>query len=328
MTAHARILGTGSRLPQRAVSNEELEHLVDTSNEWILQRTGIRSRHILGEGEHVSELGIAAAKDALASAGRGVEEIDLLIVATNFPEMILPGTSPFIAAGVGLGDSPFFDIKAGCSGFVYGMAVADGLLRAGVCKCLLLVGIEALSRMTDWTDRKTCVLFGDGAGAVVMERGENQQGGVLGTSIHGDHSKAMLLHLPAGGTQSPASHETVERRQHFIKMEGAGVYRSAVSMMARASLEALDSAGMTLDQVDWLIPHQANLRIIESLVRRIGIHPERVIVNLDRVANTSTASIPIALDEAVRDGRIKSGDRVLMTAFGAGACFGAVIAQM
>lgn len=328
MTAHARILGTGSRLPQRVVSNAELEQLVDTSDEWIVQRTGIRSRHILGEGEQVSELGVAAAKDALVAAGRDAEEIDLLIVATNFPEMILPGTSPFIAAGVGLGDTPFFDMKAGCSGFVYGMAVASGLLSAGVCKCLLLVGIEALSRMTDWTDRKTCVLFGDGAGAVVMGRGENEQGGILGTSIHADYSKAMLLHLPSGGTRSPASHETVDQRQHFIKMEGAGVYRSAVSMMARASLEALDSAGMTLDEVDWLIPHQANSRIIESLVRRIGIHPDRVIINLDRVANTSTASIPIALDEAVRDGRIKPGDRVLLTAFGAGACFGAVIAQM
>ncbi len=327
MNARARVLGTGSRLPQNAVSNADLAQRVETSDEWIVQRTGIRSRHILGDGEDVADLGVAAAKDALLAAERSADDIDLLVAATNFPEMILPGTSPFIAAGIGLEDSPFFDIKAGCSGFIYGMAVADGLLRSGVCNCLLLVGIEALSRMTDWTDRKTCVLFGDGAGAVVMERGEEGQGGILGTSLHGDHTKAMLLHLPAGGTRTPASHESVDRRQHFIKMEGAGVYRSAVSMMARASLEALDHAGMTLDEVDWLIPHQANLRIIESLVRRIGIGEERVIVNLDRVANTSTASVPIALDEAVRDGRIKPGDRVLMTAFGAGACYGAVVVQ-
>lgn len=328
MTVYARILGTGSRLPSRAVSNADLERMVDTSDEWIVQRTGIRSRFILGEDEQVAGLGVAAAEEALRAAGRSAEDIDLLIVATNFPEMILPGTSPFIAAGIGLRDSPFFDIKAGCSGFVYGMAVADGLLRSGVSRCLLLVGIEALSRMTDWTDRKTCVLFGDGAGAVVMERADGGQGGILGASIHGDHDKAMLLHMPAGGTRTPASHETVDQKQHVIKMEGAGVYRSAVSMMARASLEALDVAGLTLDEVDWLIPHQANLRIIESLVRRTGINEERVIVNLDRVANTSTASIPIALDEAVRDGRIGNGDRVLLTAFGAGACFGAVVAQM
>jgi 3-oxoacyl-[acyl-carrier-protein] synthase-3 len=207
------------------------------------------------------------------------------------------------------------------------MAVADGLIRSGLYRRVLLVGSEALSRVTDWSDRKTCVLFGDGAGAVLLEAGGDDEG-VLGSAIFGDNSKALLLHMPAGGTRIPADSSTLEQGGHFLKMEGAGVYRSAVSMMERATRKALEEASLTLDDVDWLIPHQANIRIIESLAVRLEVSEERIITNLDRVANTSTASIPIAFDEARKDGRINSGDVVVMTAFGAGVTYGAVVVRI
>ncbi len=323
----ARISGTGSNLPIRCLTNRDLEKIVDTSDEWIVRRTGIHTRHHLSPDESPADMGIAAAKQALATAGIVPQQVDLLIVATNFPDMICPGSAPFIASGLGLDQTPFFDLKAGCSGFVYGMAVADGLIRSGLYERILLVGSEALSRVTDWSDRKTCVLFGDGAGAVLLEAGERDEG-VLGSALFGDNSKALLLHLPAGGTDMPASEQTVRNREHYLKMEGAGVFRSAVPMMERATRAALSAASLGLDDVDWVIPHQANIRIIESLVKRLKVDESRVIVNLDRVANTSTASIPIALDEAYREGKLGAGDIVVMTAFGAGATYGAVVVKL
>ncbi len=274
-----------------------------------------------------ARMGIAAAEAAIAASGTPADAVDLLMVATNFPDMISPGSAPFVAAGLGLGQRPFFDLKAGCSGFVYALTVAAGLIDAEVYGHILVIGAEALSRVTDWGDRKTCVLFGDGAGAVLLGPGTHSEG-VLGSSLHADGNKAMLLHLPAGGTRTPASHATVDAGAHFLKMEGSGVYRSAVPMMETATREALAAAGLTLADVDWLIPHQANIRIIESLMRRLEVTSDRVIINLDRVANTSTASIPIALDEAVRDGRIVPGNIVVLTAFGAGATYGAVVVQI
>jgi 3-oxoacyl-[acyl-carrier-protein] synthase-3 len=323
----AKILASGSSLPKRCVRNADLASIVDTSDEWIVKRTGIKTRFLLEEGEEPSGLAVEACRRALAEAEVSPAGVDLLIVATNFPDMICPGSAPFVAAGLGLGGSPFFDLTAGCTGFVYGLVVADALLRSGPYKTVLLVGLEALSRVTDWTDRRTCVLFGDGAGAVLLENGKAGEG-VLGSALHGDHDKLFLLHLPAGGTRAPASRETVEGREHYLKMEGAGVFRSAVPMMERSTLEALETAQIELDEVDWVIPHQANLRIIDSLAHRLGIEPERVVVNLDRVANTSTASIPIALDEALRSGRIGRGDVVVLTAFGAGATYGAVVLRI
>lgn len=269
-------------------------------------------------------MGIEAGKNALSQAMVSPEQVDLLIVASNFPDMICPGSAPFIAAGLGLDHAPFFDLKAGCSGFVYGLAIADGLISSGLFHHLLLVGTEALSRVTDWSDRKTCVLFGDGAGAVLLEPAPPGEG-VLSSALYGDHDKALLLHLPAGGTRRPASHKTVEAKEHYLKMEGAGVYRSAVPMMEQATREVLASASLRLVDVDWLIPHQANIRIIDSLIQHLDFSREQVIINLDRVANTSTASIPIALDEALRSGRIARGDLVVLTAFGAGATYGAVV---
>lgn len=323
----ARISGTGSHLPAKNVTNEQLATWVDTSDEWIVQRTGIRSRHLLEESDIPADMGIEAGRQALEAARVLPEQVDLLLVATNFPDMICPGSAPFIADGLGLGSAPFFDLKAGCSGFVYGIAVASGLIESGLFPRVLVVGIEALSRVTDWTDRRTCVLFGDGAGAALLEPGTDTSG-ILGTSLYGDAAKSMFLHMPAGGTRTPASPETLAEHGHFLKMEGAGVFRSAVAMMEKATLAALADAGLTLEDVDWIIPHQANQRIIDALVRKLDVPEDRVIVNLDRVANTSTASIPIALDEEVRSGKIQPGDIVVMTAFGAGVTYGAVVVKI
>jgi len=322
-----RITGVGSYVPRHRMTNADLEKIVETSDEWIVRRTGIHTRYHLTADEDPAVMGIEAGKAALERAGASAESVDLLMVATNFSDMICPGSAPFIAEGLGFDQTPFFDLKAGCSGFVYGLAVGDGLVRSGLYEHVLLVGTEALSRVTDWSDRKTCVLFGDGAGAALLEAGGDGEG-ILGSALFGDNSKAMLLHLPAGGTRTPASHETVDEHGHFLKMEGGGVYRSAVAMMRRATRAALRTAKLRLEDVDWLIPHQANIRIIDSLVKHLNFDRERVIVNLDRVANTSTASIPIALDEALRDGRINPGDLVALTAFGAGATYGAVVLRV
>jgi 3-oxoacyl-[acyl-carrier-protein] synthase III len=322
-----RIIGVGSYVPRHQMTNADMEKIVDTSDEWIVRRTGIHTRFHLMQDEDPAQMGIEAGRAALAKADASAESVDLLILATNFSDMICPGSAPFVAAGLGLDQTPFFDLKAGCSGFVYGLTIADGMVKSGLYRRVLLVGSEALSRVTDWTDRKTCVLFGDGAGAALLEAGTDDDG-ILGSALYGDNSKAMLLHMPAGGTKNPASHETVNDHGHFLKMEGGGVYRSAVAMMRRATRSALKAAGLRLDDVDWLIPHQANIRIIDSLVKHLKFDRDRVIVNLDRVANTSTASIPIALDEALQDGRIHSGDVVALTAFGAGATYGAVVVRV
>lgn len=322
-----RITGSGSYLPESCVTNDDLAERVDTSDEWIVQRTGIHTRYLLRDDELPSEMGVVAGRRALESAGGSAGDVDLLLVATNFPDMICPGSSPFIAEGLELGLTPFLDLKAGCTGFVYGLAIADGLLRAGAFRRILLIGTEALSRVTDWEDRRTCVLFGDGAGAVVLEQDEKHEG-VLGTALFGDPEKTLLLHLPGGGTRMPVSSDVIERGAHYLKMEGSGVFRHAVPMMEKATYAALEAAGIALSDVDWVIPHQANARIVDSLVRRLRVVPERVIVNLERVANTSTASIPIAFDEARRDGRIKDGDLVVMTAFGAGVTYGAVVMRI
>ncbi|MCD6541095.1 ketoacyl-ACP synthase III [Candidatus Bipolaricaulota bacterium] len=320
-----RVAGTGSFLPEREITNEDLSRTLDTSDEWIRSRTGIQRRYVLGPHDPPADMGVAAAQAALDRAGLPPDALDLLIVATNVPEEIIPGTAPFIAEGLGLPhEPPFFDIKAGCAGFVFGVAVAGAMMENGLADNALVVGIEALSRFVDWEDRKTCVLFGDGAGAVVLQK-ENGDRGILGISIHGDATKRDLLRIPAGGVRLPASPETVKNKKHLLEMKGRGVYQSAVQMMERATVEAAQRAGISLSDIDWLLPHQANLRIIEALVKRLGFPRERVLVNIERVANTSTASIPILLDEAVRDGVIREGHILALTAFGAGACYGTVI---
>lgn len=323
----SRIAGTGSFTPDNFVDNDELSRTVDTTDEWIVQRTGIRSRHLLRADEHPSDMGVEAGRCALNQASLAADDVDLLLVATNFPDMVCPGSAPFVAEGLGITIAPFFDLTAGCTGFVYGLVVADALLRAEVFRNALVVGMEALSRVTDWEDRRTCVLFGDGAGAAVLTQSQDDHG-ILGTALFGDAEKSLLLHMPGGGSRHPASAESVAARDHFLKMEGSGVFRHAVPMMETATHAALENAGLKLDDIDWVVPHQANSRIVNSLVKRLGVPTERVIVNLDRVANTSTASIPIAFDEACRDGRIQDGDLVVMTAFGAGVTYGAVVMRV
>jgi 3-oxoacyl-[acyl-carrier-protein] synthase-3 len=320
-----KVVGTGSFLPPNRVTNFDLAERMDTSDEWIRSRTGIHTRHLLDPGAPPAQMGVEAARAALAAAQLPPAQVDVLIAATNVSEQPVPGTAPHIAAGLDLPNEPaFLDLKAGCSGFVYGVALAGAALAAGVFRCALVVGIEALSRFVDWTDRRTCVLFGDGAGAVVLTPSPDEAA-ILGVSLHGDHGKLALLRVEAGGVRLPASVDTVKKGLHFLKMEGEGVFRAAVPMMEQATREALHQAGLAPQDITWLIPHQANLRIIRPLAARLGIPEERVVINIDRVANTSTASIPIALDELRRAGRLSPGDVVALTAFGAGAAYGTVI---
>jgi 3-oxoacyl-[acyl-carrier-protein] synthase-3 len=325
MKGRPGIAGIGCAVPEQRITNFDLEKLVETSDEWIVTRTGIRERRILRPNEDPAQLGIGAARQAIESAGLAPSDIDFLITATNVSEMLVPGSSPFICEGLKIKrEIPFFDMIAGCTGFVYALKVAADLVAAGSYKNVLVVGMEALSRFTDWQDRSTCVLFGDGAGAAVVR--EMPKGrGILASCLAADSSKWGLLYIEAGGIKTPASAETVQKRQHFLRMEGGGVFKSAVQMMEETTAKALTQAGLTKDDVDWVVPHQANLRIITSFAKRFGISMDRVIVNIDRYANTSTASIPIALTEAVTDGRIKPGDIVVLNAFGAGVTYGAIV---
>lgn len=325
MTARPGIAGIGCAVPQQRLTNADLEKIVETSNEWIVTRTGIRERRILRQDEDPAQLGIDAARQAIKNAGLTPKDIDFLITATNVSELLVPGSSPFICEGLKIGrEVPFFDLIAGCTGFVYALKVAADLVYAGSYRNVLVVGLEALSRFTDWQDRSTCVLFGDGAGAAIvceMRRGR----GILASCLAADSSKCGLLYIEAGGIKTPASTETVQKRQHYLRMEGGGVFKSAVQMMEETTAKALAQAGLTKEDVDWVVPHQANLRIITSFAKRFGISMDKVIVNIDRYANTSTASIPIALTEAVADGRIKPGDIVVLNAFGAGVTYGAIV---
>ena len=319
------IAGIGAYVPQKRLTNFELEKLVDTSDEWITTRTGIKERRILREDEDPAAMGIEASKRAIKSAGLSHDDIDLIITATNIAIMPVPGSAPFIRQGLEIKkDIPFFDLIAGCTGFIYALKVAADMVSWGSYQNALVVGLEALSRFTDWQDRSTCVLFGDGAGAAVVSMLPNERG-ILATCLAGDSSKWDLIRVEAGGIKTPASHKTVEKRLHYLKMEGGGVFKSAVTMMEVTTEKALQEAGLSKEDLDWVVPHQANLRIIHSFAKRFDIPMEKVIVNIDRYANTSTASIPIALSEAVADGRLKRGDLVALNAFGAGVTYGAMI---
>lgn len=325
MRGRPGVAGIGCAVPERRLTNFDLEKLVETSDEWVVTRTGIRERRILRADEDPAQLGIAAARQAIESAGLAPSDIDFLVTATNVPQMLVPGSSPFICEGLKIKrEIPFFDLIAGCTGFIYALKVAADLVTARSHENILVVGMEALSRFTDWQDRSTCVLFGDGAGAAVVRMMPNGRG-ILASCLAADSSKWGLLYIEAGGIKTPASAETVQKRQHFLRMEGGEVFKSAVQMMEETTAKALADAGLTKDDVDWVVPHQANLRIITSFAKRFGISREKVIVNIDRYANTSTASIPIALTEAVTDGRIKPGDIVVLNAFGAGVTYGAIV---
>jgi 3-oxoacyl-[acyl-carrier-protein] synthase-3 len=317
------IEGVGSYLPARIVTNAELAQTVDTSDEWIVERSGIRQRHIAADGEKTSDLAIAAARKALESAGRSGQDIDLFIVATASPDQTFPATAARVQAALGRPGVPSFDIQAVCSGFIYGLATADNFIKAGQANNVLLIGAETFSRILDWTDRTTCVLFGDGAGAVVLSAQEGQgtsaDRGVISTHLHSDGRHHDMLYVDGGpSTTGTAGH---------IRMKGKEVFRHAVVNLAATVEEALAANGLPVSAIDWLVPHQANRRILDSTAHKLGLDPGKVIVTVDRHANTSAASIPLALDAGVTDGRIKRDDLLLLEAMGGGFTWGSALVR-
>ena len=317
------VLGCGSYLPQRILTNAELARKVDTSDEWIMQRTGIRERRIAAPGEGTSDMGLKAAQAALAHAGMDAQAIDLILLGTATPDNTFPASAVSIQAGLGITHGAAFDLQAVCSGFVYALAVADGLLRGGNFKRALVVGAESYSRILDWTDRTTCVLFGDGAGAVVLEAqaqpGGREDRGILTTHLRSDGRYKNKLYVDGG----PASTGTVGH----LRMEGREVFRHAVAMINDVIVDAFNATGYTAEDIDWFVPHQANKRIIDGSAHKLGIAPEKVVITVDRHGNTSAASIPLALSVAVADGRIKPGDLVLLEAMGGGFTWGSALVR-
>lgn len=322
-----RISGTGSFVPDRVMTNQDLEKLVDTTDQWIVDRTGIRERRIAGAGEYTSTMGAEAARRALADAGVTADQVDLIIVATITPDMVFPNTACFVQEAIGAKNAFCFDLEAACSGFLYGLEVAEQFVATGRANTVLVIGAEKISTITDWSDRTLCVLFGDGAGAAVVQPAADGGRGILASAHKSDGGLASLLNLPGGGSRNPASPETLANKLHFMKMDGREVFKHAVTCMTAAARQALDQCGLTMDDVALVIPHQANMRIIKAIGDRLGGDPGKYFVNLDRYGNTSAASVIVALDEAARTGRLKAGDRILMIAFGGGFVWGATILE-
>ncbi len=316
----ARITGTGSYLPERVLTNADLERMVETSDEWIRERTGIRQRHIVADDESTCDLAERAAHAALDAAGRGPADVDLIIVATTTPDRVFPSTACLLQSRLDIHGCPAFDLQAVCTGFVYALSVADRFVRTGGSGCALVVGAETISRIIDWTDRATCVLFGDGAGAAVLEPSDTA--GIHSTHLHADGSYAHLLHVPKG----VSSHkDDVIAGRAYVNMKGNEVFKMATNTLGRSVDETLAANGISKEQIDWLVPHQANIRIIAATARKLKLDLDNVIITVDRHGNTSAASIPLALDAGVRDGRIKSGDRLLLEAFGGGFTWGSAL---
>ncbi|MDY0087885.1 MAG: beta-ketoacyl-ACP synthase III [Coriobacteriia bacterium] len=322
MTPKARITGIGSYLPERTLSNTDLENLVDTTDEWIVTRTGIRERHLVAEGEATSDLAVRALRRALDSARVEPGDCDLLIVGTSSPDMTFPSTACLVQEQIGM-DCAAYDVNAACSGFVYALHSGVCAIESGRARRVAVVGADALTRHVDFTDRSTCVLFGDGAGAVVLEAGDEP--GVLGISLGAEGSGADLLKIAAGGSAEPASHEAIDARRTFLTMNGNEVFRFAVKIIPAATRDALDACGLSVADLDWLVPHQANQRIIQTVEQRLGIPHERVFSHVERVGNTSAASIPLALDDLYCSGRLGLGDTLALVGFGAGLTWGAAI---
>lgn len=321
----SRLLGTGSALPRRIVTNAELAERVDTSDEWIVERTGIRQRHIAEADETTATLAIAAARAALADAGVDASSIGLIVLATATPDNTFPATATKVQHALGCNGGIAFDVAAVCSGFLYALATADSLLRTGMAKRALVIGAETFSRILDWEDRTTCVLFGDGAGAVVLEAPSGEAGGkdapgILCTRLHADGAQHDLLYVDGG----PSTTQTVGH----VRMRGPEVFRHAVQNLSSVLREVLEEQGITAEDIDWVVPHQANARILDATARKLGISPDKVIVTVDRHANTSAASVPLALDTARRDGRIKAGDLVMLEAMGGGFTWGASLIRL
>lgn len=318
--------GIGSYVPERKVDNQELSKKVDTSDEWIRTRTGIKERRFAAENENTSDLALEASRRALSDAGVSPEKIDLVVVATITPDMAFPSTACLLQHKLGIPKVACFDLEAACSGFLYALDVADGMLSSGRYECALVVGAEKLSSIMDWEDRTTCVLFGDGAGAAVLTK-EGEGAEMIGFQCGADGSNPSLLHQPAGGSMQPASQETVDSRGHFLKMNGREIFKSAVRVMERAAIELLEKHGFDKNEVDHVIPHQANARIVESLSQRLEIPLDRFYCNLHKFGNTSAASIPLALDEAYKSETFKKGDLGLLVAFGAGLTWSATLVR-
>lgn len=317
--AYSRITGTGSYLPEKVLSNQDLAQTVDTTDEWIFERTGIRRRHVAAEGEQTSDLAQRAAERAMHAAGVTADDIDLIIVATSTPDMIFPATACLLQAKLGVTNGAAFDVQAVCSGFIYALATADKFVSSGTSKCALVIGAETFSRILDWNDRRTCVLFGDGAGAVVLQASD--QPGVLSTHLHADGRHSGILRVP-GGVQNG---KIVGKP--FVEMNGQAVYKQAVKVLGEVTQEALKANGLTGADLHWMVPHQANIRIIMSTAEKLGLKPEQVVTTVHDHGNTSAASIPLALDVAVRDGRIQRGHNVIFEAVGGGLTWGAVLVR-
>ena len=323
---YAHITGWGMAVPESIMTNDDLSKLVDTNDAWIRERTGIGERRIAKPGEYPSTLGVEASIKALKVAKVRPTDIDLIICTSSSPEYIFPATACLIQDQLGATKAGAFDLLAACTGFIFSLNMAAQAIRSGSIKTALVVGTETLSRFVDWKDRGTCILFGDGAGAFILQASD-RPGGVLSAVMHSDGSGGDSLSLPAGGSRYPATEATVHEGQHFIKMDGKAVFKFATRVMASATQEAMDAAGLTAEQVRWIIPHQANIRIIEAAARGLKLPMDRFIVNLDKYGNTSTASIPIAMVEALEKGQIKNGDKLVMVGFGGGLTWGALAAE-
>ncbi len=322
---HVSITGIGSQVPERVMTNDEIAKMVDTSDEWILERTGIRERRVAAPSEALSDLALPAATAALEQAGVKASAVDLIVVATVTPDMMFPSTGAILADQLGAKDAAAYDLSAGCTGFVYAIAQAHGMVASGLVDQALVVGGDVLSKVVDWTDRSTCVLFGDGAGAVVLERVPD--GGFLGFELGADGSGGPQLYMPAGGSRAPATAETVAERQHFAKMNGREVFKFATRILVDSAEKVLHECDVQVDEVDVYVPHQANVRIIDHARKKLGIPEEKTVVNVDRFGNTSSGSIPLALGDAKADGRLAAGEMVLMTGMGAGLTWGSALIE-
>lgn len=321
-----KIAGTGSYLPEKVLTNADLEKMIDTSDEWIRTRTGIKERRIVAQGQASSDLAYEASRKAMQAAQVKAEELDMIIVATITPDMIFPATACVLQEKLGAKGTAAFDLEAACSGFLYGISIGSQFIATGMYDNILVVAAEALSKIIDWKDRSTCIIFADGAGAAVLKPSFDSSG-IISNYLGADGTGADLVGVPAGGSRLPASQETVRDRQHYMKMRGNGLFKRAVKAMIHAIDVSLEKGGLTYDEIDFFIPHQANIRIINPVAKRIGLDKNKVCINLDQCGNMSAASVAVALDQAVREGKIKKGDKVLLTCFGGGLTWASLVIE-